>query len=270
MTWQDQFIELLREDFVRRRDRNQRYSVRAFARDLGLSAGTLSEVLRGKRVLTLKRASHILERTQVSNVKKRRFSALAGMEVKIPRQNLPQEYNDIMLNWVRHSIFALCEVDAFQATIQSLAKRLRISTRKVQSEIDLLVSRGLLSRQADGSYRRNRDGDWAFHPGPEERRLYEKNRLELCQKALMEVSENSRLILNMSFHGNEKQLQMFREEIMKAFNRVSAIASGGVSEELYQLSCQLFPVNFSQARAEKEKVGRKGKTSGSRRDPEED
>lgn len=270
MTWQDQFIELLREDFDRRRDRNQRYSIRAFARDLGLSAGTLSEVLRAKRVLTLKRATHILERTQVSNVKKRRFAALAGTEVKIPRKSLPKEYDDIMLDWVRHSIFALCELEAFQATIKSLAARLRIPSRKVQSEIDLLVGRGLLTRQVDGSYRRNRDGDWTFNPGPEEKRLYEKNRMELCQKALAEVAETSRLILNMSFHGNEEQLQLFREEIMKVFNRVSAIASGGVSNELYQFSCQLFPVNFSRPRVEKGKVARKGKTSASRPGPAED
>jgi len=46
------FRELLQAEFDRRRACNRRYSLRAFARSLGIDHSALSQVLRGKRRLT--------------------------------------------------------------------------------------------------------------------------------------------------------------------------------------------------------------------------
>jgi plasmid maintenance system antidote protein VapI len=48
------FRHVLREQLRRRQSRNTRYSLRAFARDLGLHHGTLSQLLRGRRPVTPK------------------------------------------------------------------------------------------------------------------------------------------------------------------------------------------------------------------------
>lgn len=44
--------QLLATEFARRRHGNARYSLRAFARDLGTDHATLSQVMRGRRVLS--------------------------------------------------------------------------------------------------------------------------------------------------------------------------------------------------------------------------
>src|SRR4051812_37760608 len=49
----------LGEELARRIGNNPRYSQRAFARQLGMSPGELSEILRGKRSLSLKSALKI-------------------------------------------------------------------------------------------------------------------------------------------------------------------------------------------------------------------
>jgi hypothetical protein len=43
---------LLREELSRRRERNRRYSLRAFARDLSVHHATLSRVMRGRQRMT--------------------------------------------------------------------------------------------------------------------------------------------------------------------------------------------------------------------------
>jgi transcriptional regulator with XRE-family HTH domain len=46
------FRTALKSEFRRRSERNPRYSLRAFARDLGCDHGTLSQILRGRRSLS--------------------------------------------------------------------------------------------------------------------------------------------------------------------------------------------------------------------------
>lgn len=46
------FHELLSSEFTRRRTSNPRYSLRAFARHLGIDHSALSQILRGRRRLT--------------------------------------------------------------------------------------------------------------------------------------------------------------------------------------------------------------------------
>lgn len=50
----DQFLvaRFLHDELKRRRERNQKYSQRAMARDLGLSSGDLSKVMRGIKFLS--------------------------------------------------------------------------------------------------------------------------------------------------------------------------------------------------------------------------
>jgi DNA-binding transcriptional regulator YdaS (Cro superfamily) len=46
------FRDLLRDELDRRRARNRRYSLRSFARFLGVDHSTLSQIIRGRRRLT--------------------------------------------------------------------------------------------------------------------------------------------------------------------------------------------------------------------------
>lgn len=46
------FRDILRHEFERRRENNSRYSLRAFARSIGIDHSTLSQILRGRRRLT--------------------------------------------------------------------------------------------------------------------------------------------------------------------------------------------------------------------------
>ena len=48
------FCTVLRTEFERRRSANPRYSLRSFARDLSIDHSTLSQILRGRRRLTVR------------------------------------------------------------------------------------------------------------------------------------------------------------------------------------------------------------------------
>jgi plasmid maintenance system antidote protein VapI len=60
----DAVIEILREKLTRGQVRNRRYSLRALARDIGLSPSHLSEVLNGRHRISAKTAGQILRTLQ--------------------------------------------------------------------------------------------------------------------------------------------------------------------------------------------------------------
>ena len=61
------FRELLGDEYARRREANPRYSLRAFARFLGLDHSTLSQLMRGRRRLTSRAILRIGRRLGVSD-----------------------------------------------------------------------------------------------------------------------------------------------------------------------------------------------------------
>ncbi len=75
------FRGMLRAELGRRQVKNPAYSMRAFARDLGLSASGLSEVLSGKHSLSLRRAVIVSQRLGLSGHESDDFIASATMKV---------------------------------------------------------------------------------------------------------------------------------------------------------------------------------------------
>jgi plasmid maintenance system antidote protein VapI len=63
----------LKREFQWRKEKNPLYSQRAFARDLGLSSGEMSELLAGKRSLTLKKRLRLLDHIELSEQEKKEF-----------------------------------------------------------------------------------------------------------------------------------------------------------------------------------------------------
>ncbi len=65
LRWKDYRSALL-EIFEQRKLKNNRYSLRAFSRDLGISSSRLSEILHGKVGLSLERALEICEKMDLT------------------------------------------------------------------------------------------------------------------------------------------------------------------------------------------------------------
>ena len=69
MTWNQNFIALLEEEFSKLRTRNPRISKRGFARMLGVSASTMFRVISGDLVISSDRALKMLENLPVETAR---------------------------------------------------------------------------------------------------------------------------------------------------------------------------------------------------------
>src|SRR5690606_34182834 len=63
----------LADELIRRQSKNPKYSLRAFARDLGVHASDLSKVLTGKRLMAIRTAIQLVKHLDWDEPRKRRF-----------------------------------------------------------------------------------------------------------------------------------------------------------------------------------------------------
>ena len=74
------YIDILKNDYSARSSLNHSYSLRAYARDLGISSSMLSELFNYRRKLSTKKAEQILKRINLSEREANVFMALVKKE----------------------------------------------------------------------------------------------------------------------------------------------------------------------------------------------
>ena len=67
------YLEILKARFEKRKSTNSRYSLRAFARDLGLNPGVLSAILNQKRGIPFQRVRDLSEKLHLSDQESKEF-----------------------------------------------------------------------------------------------------------------------------------------------------------------------------------------------------
>jgi len=87
---------ILQQTLFSKQQKNKRYSLRAFARDLKISPSFLSEVLNGKYGISKQLANQIADRLGFNEDKRLHFCSLAILEVTDSRNKRSTEMKDSM------------------------------------------------------------------------------------------------------------------------------------------------------------------------------
>jgi uncharacterized protein (TIGR02147 family) len=159
---------VLREEFERRVYRHPRYSLRAFARDVGVSPSRLSEVLNGQGTVSRRTAAIIAKALGLTGQDASYLAALADLEnarsqtrrqvvearlSTIRSQNeglvLRHDVFRVIADWYHSAILAYQSIDR-RLEPMSVARRLGISTAVARDAIRRLKKLGLLKSQANG------------------------------------------------------------------------------------------------------------------------
>jgi uncharacterized protein (TIGR02147 family) len=143
--------QILYEAFNDARSRNPHVSLRAFARRLAVSPAALSEILRGKRRISMNRAKELIERMGLDPQESDRILDLFASEsrnhVKKTNvnnsdlkalQTVTDQYN-IASEWYHYAIVALAQSAGFEGRVEQIAKRLAISEKIAQQALDRLI-----------------------------------------------------------------------------------------------------------------------------------
>jgi transcriptional regulator with XRE-family HTH domain len=132
-------IDLIRNEFQNRKRTNPQYSLRSYARFLGVQPGRLSEYLSERRVISNRMAEKMSARLGVSPLifKPRALSDLDFIE---------DEAFAVIADWQHFAILSLMDTKTFKHDSAWIAKRLGISELDAKEAIRRLVRVGLVEK----------------------------------------------------------------------------------------------------------------------------
>ncbi len=258
------FRNILKLHYEIRNRKNRSYSLRAFARDLGLTSSRLTEVLQGKQGLSGKWAAQIADRLQLSHEEKQEFCDLVDAQHSrsILKRNLAQErlsqFNKIVIkplaedafrliaDWYHYAILELTYLKDFSSDSTWIAKKLKITKEEAEEAVMRLERLNLIIRTADGSFKPSKhmttttDGVSSV--------AIRKFHDQIIQKALWSLHNQTveqRNITNMMFAINKEDLP-WAESVIRDFRRTFSkkIESNPLKKDsVYCLAIQLIPVS---------------------------
>lgn len=135
-------LEVLLEE---RRKRNPSYSLRAFARDLGVSGSRLSEILNGKQGLSLKYARKFSDILQFDEDESEYFCNLvvsSHSRRKLDRESAKRKIQEFksaktgkISEWIYPAVQSLSKLSSYQATPEWVSERLGISLEEAKEAL---------------------------------------------------------------------------------------------------------------------------------------
>ncbi len=271
------FRLFLQNELLRRCKVNPRYSLRAFARSLGIEPSALSKLLAGKRSVSRPMFSRLSARLGLDPRAAQRFAPPETSEKKRAAQaaihgdNFSQISLDafqVIADWYHFALLELMTVEGFQPDPAWIARALGLSLPEVRFAIERLVRLGLLEITASGEMRRL---EQVTTIGPEftnaALRKVQRQVLEMAMRALEEVPIEQRDQSAMTMAVNLDRLPAAKEKI-KAFRRrlCAFLEAEPPKGEVYHLSISLYPVTDAQganeARGQARRPGSKSRISG--------
>ncbi|MFH1018861.1 MAG: TIGR02147 family protein [Pseudomonadota bacterium] len=247
------FRTVIRSELLKRTKDNPRFSLRTFARQIGVSAATLSGVLSGKRILSVKKASKIARELGLSPTETKSFVqdvALAqdprrqGATVdKIEMKQLATDTFAAIADWFHYAITELTFIKGKKLDPGAIAKELGCTYVEAADALERLKRLGILVEQ-DGAYKK---ADQHLTTGTDYssaamRRLHMQF-LERAKQSLLTDPIDRRDFTSMTMAIDSTKLREAKARIKEFRRELCALLEDGKRDQIYTLTVNLFPLS---------------------------
>ncbi|MCX6125094.1 MAG: DUF4423 domain-containing protein [Proteobacteria bacterium] len=243
--------EVLMLEFAERKRRNESYSMRAYARDLDVSVGLISEIFSGKRMLTPKIGNKILPHLHLPPYQQKIFMKdLAGigeergdahlLDVEILRDD---EFR-LISDWYHFAILSLAKTSNCRATATFIGKRIGISSTDAELAMSRLRRLGLLKVDR-GRLIRTKKIVETMHdiPSIAVKKSHQQT-LEQTIAALYNVPVNQREISSTTVASTPEKMLQAKSKMREFAASMREFLESGDKTEVYNLNLQLVPLTL--------------------------
>jgi uncharacterized protein (TIGR02147 family) len=252
----------LQSELRRRQVVNPRFSMRAFARTLGLSPAFLSKLLRGQKGLSTRNALAIADRLGYSDDETARFCQLvqlsairdsrlrdrieAGSEGGRDRHDFVplglDEFHSIA-DWHHYAILELLETRDARSEAGWIAARLGIRRDEAESALERLTRLGLIVERRGRLVKAERYVATPSEIPSGALREFHTQQLELAKRALGERAIGERDITGVTIAIDPAKLEEAKAEVRRFRRRLARLLDGSGPTEVYHLAIQLYPLS---------------------------
>lgn len=259
------FRQILHKELTHRCEQNPRYSLRAFARDLNISASRLSEILNQKQGLSSGAALKIAKILGFDDRESQHFCDLVSAKharspkereeakLRLLKQDFEKERDErfhlqldafkIISDWYHLGILELMKCKGFRHESKWISRRLGVPLIQIELALDRLVRVGLLQK-LNGEFVATQKDGWV--PGGIPSADIRKFHRQVLEKALQAMSMQA--IQERMF--TTRFLTLDRKDLPAAFSLIQEFQdrfceqfqSEEPKDRLYCMSMQLFKI----------------------------
>lgn len=253
------YRRILKDAFLTRKEKNQAYSLRAFAKHLGLSPAFVSLVFQEKRHLSPKLAARVAKKLNWNTREQKYFLSL--IEFENPKTALSQEnaieqirkYEGSELRveslnaevfaaisiWYHNAILSLLNTQGAKHTVQNIARRLKLEKLETEAALHRLKKLGLVC--VDGDVWSSTHHHLQIQSIPSSAiRSYHKQGLKLAADAIEQQPYEERDFSTMTLTMDCSRLELAKKRIREFQTEMAELLCHSDATEVYQLSMQLF------------------------------
>ena len=242
------FRGFLQGELRERCSRNSSYSLRSFARFLGISHTSLSCILRGQRPVSQKTKLKVASALGLAPDQLEMFQETDLPETQNFEKISVEQYH-LMADWYHDAILELLHNKDFHEDYNWIASRLEISPYQARDAMERLILLGQVER-TDAGLRPTFQLTTTVHQ-PLSTAARRKNQKQLLEKALLAVDEvsfeerdNSSVVMAISktdLPVAKEMIKQFRRELLKKLQSPQK-----ESDSVYQLAVAFFPLTHEK------------------------
>jgi len=250
---------MLRQEFESRMKANPLYSLRAFARDIGLSPATVSLVFHQKKGLSPKKAKALCEKLGWNRSETSLFlkSIIAShsrspetlQEAQMQLQNMRQKNLldaktlSSLRSWYSLALLELMELPSCQHTPEWFAKKLKLNTAMIKFSLQNLIDNGLVEFKNKRYAPLHDESTTEFDIPSDSIKSFHAQLLRRAEESLQAQSTTSREFLAMTLAFSEENMPAAKEMIrqfQESFAEKFYTKNKRIKNSVYTLNIQLF------------------------------
>lgn len=243
------YKDFLRKKLLERTRANPAYSQRAFAKNLGMAPGALSEIMAGKRSLSLKSALKVANNlglnpqdTQqlllMAQRDKRPEGSLLKREMR--RLDLSLDMFEVVSHWYYFALLNLSDCEGFQWNYRWIAKALGITIIEAKDAVERMRKVGLLEQTSEGL---KVVADFVLSPNNIPSAAVRNYHRQILLKAMESLEGQSiieREISGLGIALNKEDVAAIKKEISQFKSKIVKKYSSGKKKMVYQLEIAFF------------------------------
>lgn len=236
-------ISILKKELEIKKRKNSSYSLRSFARNLSVSPAQLSQVMSGKRSITVKLTEKILSKLHMSPAEKRKCWKELTKTAVSPSQSetlLLEDQFRLISDWYHLAILSLGQIKNAKKDSKWISQKLGITNQQASLAVERLERMGLLSDHPTMLKQIKDPLNVTSQVSSESIQRYHKQILNLAIDKLNEVPVQKRDYSALTFAISGGKIDLIRKAIEEFQKQTQEDFEGG--DDLYMLSVQLFPL----------------------------
>lgn len=239
-------LEILLRKIEESKSRNPSMSLRGFAQRVGVSSGSLSEILKGKRILT-----HALKQRMAPKLLLSPQETIEFFQDNLPqnlgipsdeRWLLSQDHFHMISNWWYYGLLNLIKTRGFKNQNSWMAQRLGLTINVVSEAWDRLFRLGFIEKKGDQIIRKYPNLKTTDNVLDLSVRKSHLSDLPLIEKSLLDVPLDLRDNISCTFVIDKKDITKAKELIRIFQSQFLNQMGKDAGEEVYKLTIALYPL----------------------------